>query len=436
MKQKNVKALRLYTHTHTTSLRKEKGITLIALVITIIVLLILAGVTIVALSGDNGILQRASEASERTKQANVEEQVKLAVTGSIGEDGKIDIGKLNEELEKIEGEKTEIPVSSLPADITIDGYEVHIDGKGIVSIGDNTGETVVDGVTVPDGFYYVGGTKDTGLVISDAEGDDLDNSNKGNQFVWVPVENFEVFKREHFGTEAQKWWTGTFVTDGLSENNLYEPEADGIMENTEVEKMYKSVKENKGFYVGRYEAGTTASSEAGIRGEVVSKKMAKVYNNIGFADTDDMTDETGGAVEVARSMYSKEKGDSVTSTLIYGVQWDAIMRWMKDEPNLTDGKYIQDSTGMGWYDDNYASGNSTHQTGTDLDGGKNKVKNIYDLAGNVWEWTIESSNTDNRVGRGGGYLSSSSAFPASGRGNNVLPSMSYSNIGFRVTLYL
>ena len=84
-----------HTHTHTTSLRKEKGITLIALVITIIVLLILAGVTIAALSGDNEILQRASEASERTKQANVEEQVKLAVTGSIGEDGKIDIGKLN-----------------------------------------------------------------------------------------------------------------------------------------------------------------------------------------------------------------------------------------------------------------------------------------------------------------------------------------------------
>ena len=399
-------------------------------------LLILAGVSIATLTGENGILTRASEASEETKKANVEEQVKLAVTASIAEDGKIDIDKLNEELGKIEGEKTGIPVSSLPEDVTIDGYEVHIDGNGAVSIG-NTDETVVDGVTIPEGFYHVAGTTvETGLVISDLEGDDLDNTKQGNQFVWIPVENFEVFKREHFGAEEQKWWTGTFVTDGLSENNLYEPQSDGIMENTEVEKMYKSIKENKGFYVGRYEAGTTASSEAGIRGEVVSKKGAKVYNNIGFADTDDMTDETGGAVEVARDMYSKEKGDSVTSTLIYGVQWDAIMRWMKDEPNLTGGKYIQDSTGMGWYDDNYVSGNSTHQTGIDLDGGKNKVKNIYDLAGNVWEWTMESSNTNNRVGRGGGFYSSSSSFPASGRGNDVLPSMSYPNIGFRVTLYL
>ena len=289
---------------------------------------------------------------------------------------------------------------------------------------------------IPVGFYYVTGKPSTGLVISDAQGDDLDNSKQGNQFVWVPVENFEIFKREHFGTEEQKWWTGTFVTDGLSENNLYEPQSDGIMENSEVEKMYKSVKVYKGFYVGRYEAGTTASSEAGIRGEVVSKKGARVYNNIGFADTDDMTDETGGAVEVARSMYNKENGDSVTSTLIYGVQWDAIMRWMKDESNLTSGKYIQDSTGMGWYNDNYASGNPNHQTGIELGDEKNKVKNIYDLAGNVWEWTMEASNTNNRVGRGGSCDSSSSSFPASGRGNNALPSMSYPNIGFRVALYV
>ena len=72
-----MKALRLYTHTHTNSLRKERGITLIALVITIIVLLILAGVTIAALSGDNGILQRAAEAKEKTEKAKLEEEKQL-----------------------------------------------------------------------------------------------------------------------------------------------------------------------------------------------------------------------------------------------------------------------------------------------------------------------------------------------------------------------
>ena len=113
------------------------SITLIALVITIIVLLILAGVTIATLTGENGILTRASDASEETKKANVEEQVKLAVTASIGEDGKINLDDLNTELGKIEGEKTGIPVSSLPADITIDGYEVHIDGNVVVKKGAN-----------------------------------------------------------------------------------------------------------------------------------------------------------------------------------------------------------------------------------------------------------------------------------------------------------
>ena len=52
-----------------------------------------------------------------------------------------------------------------------------------------------DGVEIPDGFYYVGGTKDTGLVISDVQGDDLDNSKQGNQFVWIPVENSSDYVR-------------------------------------------------------------------------------------------------------------------------------------------------------------------------------------------------------------------------------------------------
>ena len=68
--------------------QRNKGITLIALVITIIILLILAGITISTLTGDNGILAKASEAKEKTMQANAEEQVEIAVTGSIGTDGK------------------------------------------------------------------------------------------------------------------------------------------------------------------------------------------------------------------------------------------------------------------------------------------------------------------------------------------------------------
>ena len=87
---------------------KEKGITLIALVITIIVLLILAGVTIATLAGENGIIKRADEATEKTKEANAEEQVKLAVLGSKDTQGKLNNEDLRDNLnqiEKIEGVK-------------------------------------------------------------------------------------------------------------------------------------------------------------------------------------------------------------------------------------------------------------------------------------------------------------------------------------------
>lgn len=465
-------------------IKKNKGVTLVSLTIVITVLLILTGVIIYNVRDSLGVgnLQEMQNDVQNlrdlisdyyaengkipaklkyTNEANIE---KIRATGVISE--KVDIGDFyiidlkelenltlnnGEDYKKITDTTTEEEASQYE-DIYIVNetsqnvfYVAGIQLDNEIFYTDYTSEDVdkvainlryFDGVKIPDGFYYVGGTKDEGLVISDVQGDDLDNSKQGNQFVWVPVENFDDFKREHFGTEAQKWWTGTFVTDGLSENNMYEPTSDGIMEDTEVEKMYKSVKENKGFYVGRYEAGTTASSGTGKRGEVVSKKGANVYNNIGWADTDDMTDETGGAVEVARGMYNEENGDNVTSTLIYGVQWDAIMRWMQDVPNLTEGKYVQDSTGMGWYSDNYASGNPTHQTGIDLDDGKNNVKNIYDLAGNVWEWTMEIYNTNFRVYRGGGYNNIGDIYSAYYRDDGYYQSPTNELVGFRVALYI
>lgn len=76
--------------------KKEKGITLIALVITIIVLLILAGVTIATLTGDNGILTKASESKEKTEREARKEEVKLAVIESYGMEGNIDKKVLQE----------------------------------------------------------------------------------------------------------------------------------------------------------------------------------------------------------------------------------------------------------------------------------------------------------------------------------------------------
>ena len=80
---------------------KNKGITLIALVITIIVLLILAGISIATLTGENGLLTKATTAKRETKTANAEEQVKIAVTGSLDNEGKLTANKVKEELGKI-----------------------------------------------------------------------------------------------------------------------------------------------------------------------------------------------------------------------------------------------------------------------------------------------------------------------------------------------
>ena len=139
-----------------------------------------------------------------------------------------------------------------------------------------------------------------------------------------------------------------------------------------------------------------------------------------------------GAVELARNFGIKNGYKTVTSTLCYGVQWDAALTWI--DPEYDD--FAKNSTGMGWYSG--VDGNENHQTGIDLkdeDNIKNMTKKIYDLAGNVLEWTKESYNTFSRVSRGGRYYNSGSYSPASYRyGSN--PSVSFPYIGFRVTLYL
>ena len=332
----------------------------------------------------------------------------------------------------------------MPADITIDGYKVHIDGNGVVSVGDNagggnteTGETVVDDVTIPEGFYHVTGTTvDTGLVISDQPNDDLDNTKQGNQFVWVPV------SKENFDTEfirREGYYNGS-IDNILSEcgeadssgNNTNSGVTESATTQAEAQAMYASVKEHGGFYIGRYEAGKDSN------GNVVVKKGADVYNNVTWSKNENMNEEEvvegtennpEGAIELSRNFYIENEYTSVTSTLIYGVQWDAVMKWMENIPNPNvEGKtYIQDSTGMGHYDTS-----SSTTTGSNVN---YAVNNIYDLAGNVAEWTMESYNTLFRVFRGGDYDNRGADSPASNR-DGCDPSNSYDHIGFRLTLYL
>ncbi len=149
--------------------REEKGITLIALVITIIILLILAGISIATLTGENGILSKANTAKIETEKAGAKEKVQIAVMGSFGGNGIIDTNTLNKNLEQIEGidkQKSKLPITNLPATVSVDGYDVTIDEKGKVTIG-SIEEEQVDPIYAR--LYTKNGIEEEVLILASKE---------------------------------------------------------------------------------------------------------------------------------------------------------------------------------------------------------------------------------------------------------------------------
>ena len=153
-----------------TKFKNAKGITLIALVITIIVLLILAGVTIATLTGDNGILNQAGKAKDKTTEAESIERVQVEVAGSYGLDGTIDKDQLNKNLGNIAGLKIgesnfggENIVKELPATVTLNGYNIGIDANGGV---EKIPEIIAKIRANPQAYY---GKKVTNYKASDSD---------------------------------------------------------------------------------------------------------------------------------------------------------------------------------------------------------------------------------------------------------------------------
>ena len=143
-----------------------KGITLIALVITIIVLLILAGVTIATLTGENGILSKATEAGNKTEEENAEEEVKIAVMGSIGTNGELENEVLKDNLNKIEN------ISGVPEEITDNSYPVIVTVEGKYSYTINKNGSIVqgevatrEGIEIGDYVNYTYDKKTTGYSL-------------------------------------------------------------------------------------------------------------------------------------------------------------------------------------------------------------------------------------------------------------------------------
>ena len=534
--------------------KSTKGITLIALVVTIIILLILAGVSIAMLTGNNGVLTQAKSAKENTRVGEVQEKVKLAAQAALTDNlgNGIEKEKFQEELNNMftQGEQVglEYDETNKKYTVTIDKYEVEVSNMGAVGeakeaviqakltltyknteqkVGENVAKVVDKNVPIPTNFYYVGGTKDTGVVISDNSADEnqgVDSNLSGNQFVWVPVNQNQKLQidvtskddissislKDPFGEEkltesnVGKTYnkkdqeptingtysltittaTGKTKTTKLAVHSLYKQDfwkaIDTDLSRTTieaelkemakkqgfisledyaksmnfetVEKMiedytnykkqsieeYKnytdndtdqeSVKTYGGFYIARYEAGdgdangTERSWSSSNSNTVVSKKGAIVYNYISQTDS----------ITRAESMYAGK------SKLISGAGWDRTLNWLIETKAKTENEVFGNSSSWGNYND--STGNAKTNSGyinMNYTTGRNeawKANNIYDLAGNVEDWTTEADSSVKRFSRGGVDILDGSDYPASYRLENDSVSEDY--LGFRPALYL
>ena len=434
----------------------KTAISLIVLVITIIVLSILAATVIISLSNTN-IMGQTSETVFKQDMANYKEAYEMYLTNKLAENANFDRNTLSLTYESEEYEKILGNVS----DKYKEGLKV-INGKLVYETEDEKEKAVLkelnmevplvawteEGVPIPLGFYYVGGAKDTGLVISDNATDKNRGVGEGdicigNQFVWVPVDGYTkggvtTSHQIYVGTDkartvtlynsfTNKFKTGTVdtsvtpyqMTSTLNMSNFTEPYNGYTNEEDEYYEMMESVQNYGGFYIGRFEAGKENN-------QVVCKQGVPVYNWVKWGDS--MTSiGTTGAVYLSQHMY--ENHESVVSTLCYGVQWDAALNFVSDN----DTHNISNSTSWGNYKNNTETGAGVLQkTGYSESW---KAKNIYDLAGNVYEWTMEAISSYGRVNRGGYYDHIGSGGTASYR-YNYYPDDANGSDGFRPTLYI
>ena len=400
--------------------KEAKGITLIALVITIIVLLILAGVTIATLTGDNGILGKANDAKTQTEQAKEDENLKIAIAGSYGTDGKLNLKDLKDNLanQGIDYDKNN---TGFPLEVIVNGEKKKIDANGNVtvkleSVADSkTNGTVFKDTTtledtygnqvkVPKGFKIANDSATDvigGIVIEDA----TYTNTIGSQFVWIPVGTGEnAIKKANNKTVEIKLSRYTFANDGTPTdqgdniiNSYYQELATSNYGNAtakDIEKFKTSANSNHGYYIGRYEAGvvdynssvSTSNSNnetnwTGYTGDnikLVCKKEQQVWNYV----------TQNKASELSRNMYGSEA--KVTSDLINSYAWDTAIVFIQKCGTESNSSTYSYTAGL-----SLTSKSEPQTTGTNILNATKKVDkqcNIFDMAGNCFEWTTETSS--------------------------------------------
>ena len=417
---------------------KERGITLIALVVTIVVLLILAGVSINAIFSENGIIKRAQDA--QNKMNNAQESDLNALN---------DLDKwINNQVNGITGGGTtggDANPSTTPKISTLVGKVVDKNTKAEDAYGNK--------ITIPKGFKVLanGTAKESASytysgdnIPAVQDGIVIENGTDGNQFVWVPVgtiknknntTNTITLGRYEFDSNTGALKSNTPVqvasvencTNAVTISDRYQElstfragnsATDSKAKNATARNLAEFIStslSNGGYYIARFEASGTAS-------KITSKYNQTVLGNISQPN----------AAKVAREMYGevKENNELVyASDLVNSYAWDTAIIFIQ-------------TYGTGEDASSYASKNkstSFSKTGINND----KYCNIWDMSGNAFEWTTEystgSSNSDFTacVSRGGCYgTGNGRAYYCTSFRDNGTTTVSVSDTSLRPLLYV
>lgn len=419
---------------------KNKGVTLIALAVTIVVMLILAGVTISVLNGENGIVKQAQKAKEESKIKELKEKVRIDIAGKRVENinGELRVSVLKEILDKyFDNVPVETQITSeteLKAKEEYGKYEMKISDIDVGEITYETSYTIfkdVNGeqVPIPEGYIVSENSDENivnkGLVVSDS---------RGNEYVWISCtvdssSNKLQYKRTEWGVEKDGTDNSRAIKDELTlkdidvtysktdtDNGINEEISKEIVAQINAEK--ESIKKYGGYYIGRYEVGKDNKT-------AVIKAEQEPYVNIKWSKAYELAKGIGG-------------GEGATTYLCSSYSWDTAINFIQ---NTTGKNYATSIIGFNgnWKSQEVkdSSGkvikpvNTAQRLNTGL---TTALCNIYDMGGNVGEFTTELNpgTSETVVLRGGRYYSD---FPAGYRWDNFSGSAG-STSGFRATLFL